>query len=169
MIGHRFIILLYALGFCSIAVGQDLSGQAFLVTDKLQDNFCEVDAGCDCCAADLIFMTSRTFAMISRCLYDDSYFTGTYSKKDNKIILTFRQVAVNDTYDENSKKSKVELKKLKIQPMEFNLTPCGQGRIRLENSTIKEYKFGTRRPLKDEADLIKKVKGSKQWKMLTEL
>ena len=78
-------------------------------------------------------------------------------------------MSVNDIFDEATNKSRLEKKKGKIKPMEFDMFSCGgSDKIRLENVTRKELKFGSRRPIADEKETIAELKGSKQWKMISE-
>lgn len=75
------LTVILALGLQTIGVGQDFTGQVFMLTEYFVDDKCEVFAECDCCSTDLFFLKDKEFGMVSRCLYNDSYFRGTYGLK----------------------------------------------------------------------------------------
>lgn len=161
------ILILLTFGLSRLAHGQSLSGQSYLLTDSLNDK-CKVVANCDCCATDLIFLTDKTFLMVDNCIYDDSYYTGTYSRTQTKVTLTFKQVTVHDIFDEVTKKSRNEKRSANIKPIEFSIKICGTNKTMLEHPTIKQLKHGERQATIKEKELIRKLKASKEWKMLAD-
>ena len=127
----------------------------------------EVNAGCDCCASDLFLITDKEFGMVNRCLYNDSYYRGTYSASDNKLILTFKQKVVNEIIDEQTNKKRNLAKKIKIVPIEFTISVC-DNKVRFQHATTKNLKNGSRYTFDIEKQELKELKGIEAWKLISE-
>jgi hypothetical protein len=102
------------LRFHGNAFGQKFTGQVFLLTEDFSEDKCEVIAQCDCCATDLFFLSDKDFAMVDRCLYNDSYYKGTYLITGNVLTLTFNQRVVNEIVEKQTNKVKNEIKKIRV-------------------------------------------------------
>jgi hypothetical protein len=156
-----FIFVLQSLGF-----GQAFTGQVFILADDFSDDKCEAFGECDCCTSDIFFTSADRFCYISRCISGDSYFSGTYSVKSNKLNLNFDKKSVNEITDNEYNVTKLETKAANINPAEFEIMKCGQ-RIRLTHATEREWSNGSRYPQKQEATMIKELMASKPWKQLS--
>jgi hypothetical protein len=163
----RTIFTILILGLQSFAFGQSVTGQVFMLTERFSDDNCEVVAQCDCCSTDLFFLTDKDFALVNRCLYNDSYFKGTYTIKNSKLILNFRQKEVTEIINEQTNQKNNVLKKLKIDPHVFSLTMCDK-KVRLIHETIKDFKNGTRHKLTKEKELQTKLNRTQAWKLVSE-
>jgi hypothetical protein len=137
-----------------------------LMTDFDKEN-CKIASGCDCCASDLFFLTDKEFGLIVRCIYNDTYYKGTYSVKQDKLTLTFIQKIVNEIVDEATFKVRNEVEKTKVDPVEFTITECG-GDLKLENSTNPGFEHGISQLPSDESELFKKLKTTEAWKLLSD-
>lgn len=144
---------------------QKFSKQVYLLSDHFSKETCEVDAACDCCASDLIFLNKRQFALIDRCLHNDTYLRGTYVIKGEGITLNFRPVVVSQLYDEKTQNESHEIKRLEMTPLALQVRPCGQNKVTLGHPAINEYKYGSRRKGINEKEIIRQLKKSKAWKL----
>lgn len=145
--------------------GQKFAKQIYLLSDHFSKETCEVDAACDCCASELIFLTKREFALIDRCLHNDTYLRGTYVTKVNGITLNFRPVVISQLYEERTQNEKHEKKRLAMAPLVLQIRPCGQDEVMLGHPTIREYQYGSRRKEVNEKEIIRRLKKSKVWKL----
>ena len=163
----RFTIILLALGLCRIGLSKDLIGQVFILSEDYDEVKCEAVADCDCCATDLFFLTTSKFGLINRCLSGDSYFTGTYSLKTNKLKLNFNRKYVNEVVDEDYNVTGHKTQQTKIDPVEFDIKRCGQ-KNRLTNLKTTEWKNGSRYTKSEEKAMLNDLLTSKGWKQLSE-
>lgn len=161
------LIIILTVGFQTIGLGQNFTGQVFMLTEYYLDEKCEVNAECDCCSTDLFFLTDKEFAMVNRCLFNDSYYRGTYSVKANGLTLTFKQKVVNEIINEETNKIKNQTKKVEIKPYKFSIGKC-DSKIRLQHATIKDFKNGSRYSVTREKELTKELKGTQAWKLVSE-
>ena len=164
---RAIFILLLSVGLNSISLAQDLKGQVFQLTDSINVEKCEIASGCDCCASDLFFLTDKDFGLIIRCIYNDTYYKGTYSIKQDKLTLAFKQMHVNEIVNEATFKATNEVEKTEINPIEFIITECG-GNLKLENSTNPGFEHGIPQPVDVEREKFKKLKTSEAWKLLSD-
>jgi hypothetical protein len=158
------VILIF--GLQSLGLGQSLTGQVFILADDFSDDKCEAFGECDCCTSDIFFISADRFCYISRCISGDSYFSGTYSVKLNKLRLTFDKKSVNEITDDEYSVTRLETKATSIDAAEFEILKCGQ-RTRLTHATEREWSNGSRYPQKEEAPMIKALLASKPWKQLS--
>ena len=161
------LIIILTLGLQGIGFGQTFTGQVFMLTEYFLDDKCEVIAECDCCSTDLFFLTDKEFGMVNRCLYNDSYYRGTYSVKSTGLTLTFKQKVVNEIINEETNKIKNEPKTVEIKPYQFTISKCDT-KIRLQHTTIKDFKNGSRYSVTREKELIKELKGTEAWKLISQ-
>ncbi len=163
----RAITLTLVLGLFQLAaLGQNLKGQAFLISATLNQATCEVEAYCDCCGSDLIFNNEREFALISYCLNEDSYFTGTYSISNGKLTLTFKQLVAKEIVEEGTDVERSVKEVVKIKPMTFKILSCGKGKSVFENPTSKDLKYGSRRDENKVLEIMNKLKESKAYQLI---
>lgn len=160
-------ILLLTLGIGEICLGQDFTGQVFILSEGYDEVKCEDVAECDCCATDLFFLTSTQFGLINRCLSGDSYFSGTYTLKMNKLKLNFNRKYVNEIVDEEYNVTGYRTQQTKIDPVEFDVIQCGQ-KIRLTHSKTTDWKNGSRYSKPEEKIELNKLLTSKAWKQLSD-
>ena len=145
--------------------GQKFAKQIYLLSDHFSKETCEVDAACDCCASELIFLNKKQFALIDRCLHNDTYLRGTYETKGNDLTLNFRPVVISQLYEEKTQNENHEKKRLAMTPLVLQIRPCGQDKVTLGHPTIREYKYGSRRKGVNEKEIIRQLKKSKAWKL----
>lgn len=158
-------LILSALLICALLVnGQKFSGQVYILAEHFIKDKCEVDAPCDCCAAELIFLSKRRFSLVDRCLYHDIFLKGRYSVTNKLLTLRFKPKVVNNNYDEKKQQEYVEKKKMKMPPLVLQINTCGSGKVVLGHSTIREYKYGSRQTQKKDTEIIKELKKSTAWK-----
>ena len=134
-----------------------------LMTDFDEEN-CTIASGCDCCASDLFFLTDKEFGLIARCIYNDTYYRGTYSIKQDKLTLTFKQMVVNEIVDEATFKDTNKLEKIKIKSTEFTIGECN-GDLKL-SSTDPGLEHGISQSPNVEIEFLKKLKTTEAWKLL---
>jgi hypothetical protein len=144
---------------------QDLKGRVFMLTAEIDKEKCEIASGCDCCYSELFFLTDKEFGLIARCIYNDTYYKGAYSIKQDKLTLTFKQMYVNEIVDEATFKVTHTVEKSGIDPTEFTITECN-GNLKLE-STIPGFEHGLSQPDKVEKELFKKLKTTEAWKLIS--
>lgn len=158
--------LLLFIGFSSACLAQDLKGRVFMLTAEINAEKCEIASGCDCCASDLFFVTDKEFGLIVRCIYNDTYYKGTYSITQDKLTLTFKQMHVNEIVDEATFKVTHEVEKSKIEPTEFTITECN-GNLKLESANP-GFEHGLSQPHSVEREFFKKLKTTEAWKLLSD-
>ncbi len=161
------LIIILTIGFQTTGLGQSFNGQVYMLTEYFQDDKCEVTAECDCCSTDLFFLTDKEFGMINRCLFNDSYYMGTYTIKADEVVLTFKQKVINEITNEETNKIKNELKTVEIKPYKFAISKC-DSKVRLQHATIKDFKNGSRYSVTREKELIKELKGTEAWKLISQ-
>lgn len=137
-----------------------------MLSESYDEVKCEVVPECDCCASDLFFLTTTKFGLVNRCLSGDSYFTGTYSLKTNKLKLNFSQKHVNEVVDEEYNLTGYKTMQTKIDPVEFDVMRCGQ-KIRFTHSKTTDWKNGSRYAKPEEKVKLNELQISKAWKQLS--
>ncbi|MEO5599760.1 MAG: hypothetical protein ABIR06_02415 [Cyclobacteriaceae bacterium] len=162
-----FFLIFLALGLKTFSYGQNFSGQVYLLSESFLEERCQVLIEADDCPTDLIFLTDKTFAMVNRCLANDTYYVGNYVKKKNLLRFTFKPVMAREVYDAETDRKKYEKTRLKIDPIEFTISQCAAGRFTLEHTPIKEYKYGSRLSGQRAREKIIKLKIAKGWKMIS--
>lgn len=160
------LIIILALGLQGIGFGQTFTGQVYMLAEDFSDDKCEVIAECDCCSSDLFFLSTTRFCFVSRCISGDSYFSGIYSVKSSKLKLTLDKKYVTEITDEEYNVTKLETKVKNTSTIDLEVLRCGQ-RQRLTHPTNKGWKNGSRYRQKKEAEMMKELKTSKQWKQLS--
>jgi len=125
---------------------------------------CTLENRCDCCLSDLFFISDKEFVLIDYCEAGGTYTTGTYLRTKNKFILTFKQFVVSEESDYLIDKREIKKKNIKIEPMEFEFTLCGQKTTTIENLKLKSYRYGVKQSDKNDFSELKK---SRAWKLLT--
>jgi hypothetical protein len=162
----RWIVLFVALTTSQLIHGQTLSGQVFLLSEQFDENKCEVVALCDCCATDLFFLTDKDFAMINRCLYNDTYYKGTYNISKGKLTLIFKQKSVQELVDEQTNKITHEMESTKIEPFVFSVGVCKKN-IHLSHLTVKDFSHGLRYTTEKEKELKTALYKTEAWKLIS--
>ena len=125
---------------------------------------CTIENRCDCCLSDLFFISDKEFALIDYCEAGGTYTTGTYSRLKNKVTLTFKQCVVSEDSDYLTEKREIKKKDVKVEPIEFEFTKCGQKTETIENLKTKSYRYGVKQSDKND---FTELKTSKAWKLLT--
>lgn len=149
------------------AFSQNFSGQVYLLSENFLEDRCQVLIEANDCSTDLIFLSEKTFAMVNRCLYNDTYYVGTYIRRKALLRFAFKPVMVREVYDADLDKKKYEKSKLKIEPIEFIVSTCDVGKFTLEHTAIKDYKYGSRITGQPAREKIIKLKISRSWKMIS--
>jgi hypothetical protein len=160
------LIFILILALQSPVFGQIFTGHVYMVAEDFLDEKCEAFAECDCCSSDIFFLSNKRFCFISRCISGDSYFTGTYLSRSNKLKLTFDKKYVDELTDNDYNVIKLETKTKNTEAIEFNITTCGK-KLRLTHPTTGEWKNGSRYEQKRETEIIKELTASKPWKQLS--
>jgi hypothetical protein len=161
------LIIILTLGLQGIGFGQTFTGQVYTLAQDFSADKCEAFAECDCCSSDIFFLSTDKFCFISRCISGDSYFAGTYSIKSNKLKLTFSKKYVDEITDEDYNVTKLETKTKNTDPIELEISKCGQ-KVRLTHPTTNEWKNGSRYEQKPESAMMTELKTSKPWKQLSQ-
>jgi hypothetical protein len=166
---YRLIIAL-TFGILLEAYPQKFAGQVYQIAESYLETECVVNPECDCCASDIVFLTEKKFGLISRCIYNDAYYTGTYQVKDDKLVLTFKQAVVTEIVDEGTKKVENERRNIIIEPINYKISNCGLNSIRLEftDKDGKDFQNGSRRTQADEKRIMKKLGETTAWKLISE-
>jgi hypothetical protein len=86
---------------------------------------------------------------------------GTYLIKDKILVLTFKQVEVNWTYDTDTKPV-IKRKTIEMKNSDCIITSCGQ-KVRL---MFPKGESGSRVAPSEESKMIKKLLDSDAWKSL---
>ncbi|NOS92970.1 MAG: hypothetical protein HOP30_13685 [Cyclobacteriaceae bacterium] len=162
----RWILLIFMLTPSKHMVGQQLSGQVFILAERYNNTTCEIVADCDCCASDLFFLNGKDFALINRCLFNDTYFKGTYQINKGKLTLNFKQMHVVELMNEETNKITHTVTKTKIAPYVFSIDMC-EKKIRLTHFTIKDFSNGFRYSPENEKELNAKLNKSEAWKLIS--
>ncbi len=162
----RWILLFFMLAASKDIYGQQLSGQVFILAEKYDNKTCEIEADCDCCASDLFFLNGKDFALINRCLFNDTYFKGTYRASNGKLTLTFKQKHVVEVVNEETNKITHTVTKTKIAPYVFSIDMCEKN-IRLTHLTIKDFSNGFRYSPEKEKELKTELYKTEAWKLIS--
>jgi len=158
----RILTVIFILGQSSLTCAQSLKGQSFMLSSKINAD-CTIENRCDCCFSNLFFISDKEFAIIDYCETGGAYTTGTYSRFENKVTLTFKQCVVSEDSDYLSEKREIKKQNVKIDPIEFEFTKCGQKTETIENLKTKNYRYGVKQSDKND---FKELKGSAAWKLL---
>ena len=68
----------------------DLHSKVYYISIFLDTEKCiAYNDGCDCCDGKIIFLKNNTFVSNYYCIPDESYNTGTYEIKKNKLLLHY--------------------------------------------------------------------------------
>jgi len=151
-----------------LALGQTFSRQVYFIAEDFSEDTCDVSAACDCCAGEIYFLSDNKFCLVSLCLSGDSYFTGTYSTKSNKLILTFDKEYVVEVMDDNYNIIKLEKMTTKnTDPLVYDILKCGQN-LRLTHASASKWKNGARYYEQRENERMKELPSSAPWKLLSQ-
>jgi hypothetical protein len=79
----------------------DLKGKAFVLGGGIDENVCEITEACDCCNADLLFLTEKLFVYDELC---EGHYArkGSYKLEGNQITLEFEPRLVSYYHNEES-------------------------------------------------------------------
>lgn len=125
---------------------------------------CELLPECDCCSAELILLTSSTFAIVDRCVSGDTFYSGTYAIKGSVITLAFKQNVVNEEEDEATNTTKHNLKPFALKAQSFDITPCNSGFIIQGSGAF--YKYGVGMDSEKEIELRQELAQSPAFRLL---
>jgi|GEM_PF-1614686 len=157
------IIIFLTLSFHS-TFSQSLKEQSFLLTDRLLDE-CNVNAMCDCCASDLVFVSDNKFVLVDYCTDHGTYYTGIYRLTNDKLSLEFNQIKVEENFDYDKNELTEKKESCKCPTIEFQIRKCKNGII-LDNLIKPEFRYGTREQREIETERVSKLKNSKAYKLL---
>lgn len=162
----KLLIAAFTFLSCHVLFGQTLTKKAFTLGDEKDFvvNSCELMPECDCCSAELVLLTTSTFAIVDRCVSGDTFYSGTYSIEDSILTLVFKQKVVNEEEDEATNTTKQNLRPFNLKNQTFKIRPCGKGLI-LEGSGA-FYKYGVDLDDAKEAELRQELAKSIAFKML---
>lgn len=160
------LTVILALALVRTGISQDLSGQVFLIAEQFNDDKCEVVADCDCCGTELFFVSDKKFVFVSRCLSGDSYLSGTYALKMNKLTLTFGKKYLAEVVDDDYNVTQYKTKLTKVYKVEFDVKQCAQ-KTRLTHPATADWKNGIRYEHADEKTKTKELLASKPFKLLS--
>jgi hypothetical protein len=160
----QLVILIFALQ--STVFGQSFSNQVYRLAEGYSDSKCEAFAECDCCSGDLFLLSADKFCLISRCISGDSYFSGAYSVKLNKLKLTFDKKFVSEITDADYNVIGLDTKHYNTSPLEFDITKCGS-KIHLTGPVASEWRHGSRYEQKRDTEMIKGLMIAEAWKKLS--
>jgi hypothetical protein len=149
-----------------LASAQQFSGHRYVMTEHFTTDTCRPQIECDCCSSDILFISDKEFVMIDRCLYNDSYYRGTYSVTKENLTLNFRQIVVKETYVEETETTKVEKRNLKIVPFRFYITNCETDDFILQRTDLKVLTKAFREKKENADGEIKELKKKDAWKQL---
>ena len=160
-----FIIL--TVGLVDTVSAQVFSGQVYVMTEQFSADGCKPQIECDCCSSDILFLTDKEFVMVDKCIYNDSYFRGTYMKTEEYLTLTFEQFVVNETYSDETEETKVEKQNFKIPAIKFYTTTCNGDNLILQRTDLKVLTKAFQES-KEKADrAMKELKNTRAWGQLT--
>ena len=141
------------------------SGEVFLISELFDNQICSGIAQCDCCGTDLFFLDESQFAMISRCLFNDSYFSGTYQMLNDNLILNFTGKSVVELINESTNEVNYKTDTLEIKPIEFAVGWCRE-KILLQNPQLNGLKYGTPYDSWNATKLTKELTANLAWQLL---
>ena len=75
-----------------------IQDKVFFIGPQLDSAKTEIIAECDCCASDLILKKDSTFVFGSYCLEADDYLSGSYTLKENKLVLNIDSKILEVSY-----------------------------------------------------------------------
>ena len=68
----------------------DLYSKVYYISPKLNTENCTAyNDGCDCCDGKIVFLKNGTFISDFYCIPTESYNTGTFKIKNNKLVLNY--------------------------------------------------------------------------------
>lgn len=110
------------------------SGKAFFIGDLRNDDECEVESRCDCCAAVLLLLDNQSFVDYFYCIHSsEDYSKGIYNIKDNKLHLTVKK-SVDIEYDFDEEGNELESKTTSDKEVQYiySISTC-RNKIILKN------------------------------------
>ena len=72
-----------------------LTGKVYFFGPRFDSIKCEIDAGCDCCSDNILFINDSNFVHISYCMDDDTYYKGKYIIHKDKVILKYDTIEIS--------------------------------------------------------------------------
>ncbi|ALJ00738.1 hypothetical protein [Rufibacter tibetensis] len=124
----------------------DLKGKTFVLGGGIDENVCEIAEACDCCNADLMFITENQF--VSDDLCEGHYVRrGTYKLEGNKITLEFGAKLVSYHHNEesetnpNAPESVLEEESKPISKETYTIGNCKEFTIITNNGKSKDIAF----------------------------
>jgi hypothetical protein len=163
----KLLVSISTILFCHIATGQTLLQKAFTLGEAkyFSAKSCEVLPECDCCSADLILLTSSTFAIVDRCVGGDTFYTGTYAVKNSNLELLFKQQVVNEEENEETNTTTQKLRPYKLEDQIFKIESCDKAVVLHNYATF--YTYGVGMDLIQENVLRQELAKSVAFKTLT--
>jgi hypothetical protein len=165
-LNHMRRITILLIFVSATLVGQDFTGQAYVLTRDLDEATCRTASACDCCFSELIFIDASRFGLIRRCIHNDTYYGGTYAVTQSELKLIFKSFSVKETienFDEANEKTINTNTESDIKTTEFEIGSCQPGFVRLINSQIMDFSNGVRVRPDREAAIFKHLKTKKAW------
>jgi len=104
--------------------------------------------------------------MIDKCIHNDSYYRGTYTVTKDYLTLKFDQIVVKETYNDETKETKVEKRSLKITTIEFYITTCKTDNFALSRTDLKVLTKAFKEASEKANQTIKDLKKTKAWGQL---
>lgn len=145
----------------------NFQNQVFLIgriEDFLQDK-CEVYPECDCCSADLYFLSETLFAFVDRCISGDTYYAGLYEADSAGLKLKFLNEHISEVLDNDYELVKLEEQEDEPSTRTFQIEICN-GRIHLIDKSDKYYIHGSRYSTEKEKELLQELGNSEAWQRL---
>ncbi len=153
---------------------KSLSGMHFVLGGAMREGVCVITEACDCCNADLMFLSDTEF------IYDDlceGHYVrkGTYRLKGNELILEFESLLVSFYHNEESETDPTQPERiLKSEPRDSSVEVYTIGKckdsIMLTNIDTTEdavFAVGTLREKTETKERIQNLKEIGVWKLLT--
>jgi hypothetical protein len=166
MIRLLFTFLILSVGLLHNALSQPFSGQVYVMTDHFTTDRCRPQIECDCCSSDIVFITDREFVMVDKCMYNDSYYRGKYTVTKEDLTLMFDQFVVKETYNDDTKETKIEKRNLKITSINFYISNCKAGDLELQRTDLKVLTKAFKESSEKTDQTIKELKKTKAWGQL---
>jgi hypothetical protein len=76
------------------------SDKVYFLGPELDSSKCQIEAACDCCSDDLVFLDDSLFLVASYCESNTSYSKGKYTIKRNTLVLKYDSIQVSEDYND---------------------------------------------------------------------
>ncbi len=143
MMKYLFIISFLVTSFCS-AFSQNKAGlinKVYYFGPEIDSITCRINAECDCCTDDIVFLNQKEFVKVSYCMADKSVSRGTYQASGDKLILKYKGIFISRNIDMEWESKHQSSKKIKYNWETHKVNTFSDTMIKISCKQTVIYKY----------------------------